>query len=73
MEKRYELYDQNGNLIESRVEVLTGEELKAAIRREIARLEAEITDRRRDEAILGIDGGWFVNKRAEIAAERAKL
>jgi hypothetical protein len=40
---------------------------------QIAKLEASITERRRREAILGIDGGWLANIDAQIATLRAQL
>ena len=43
------------------------------IKSEITALEATITDRRRDEAILGIDNGWLANVRDQIAALRSQL
>jgi len=39
----------------------------------IAALEASITDRRRDEAILGIDSGWLLYTRNQITALRENL
>lgn len=46
---------------------------RADIIRQISALENQITPRRRDEAILGTDGGWLAAKRAEISALRATL
>ena len=46
---------------------------KAAIRQQIISIEATITDRRRDEAILGVDNGWLASVRDQIAALRALL
>ena len=41
--------------------------------KQIRALEAEITQRRLRDAILGNDGGWLVGKEAEIAAIRDTL
>ncbi len=43
------------------------------IKNQIAVLESQITNRRRDEAILGTDNGWLVNKRNEISVLRSQL
>lgn len=40
---------------------------------EIARIEAQITNRRLRDAILGTDNGWLAAQEALIAIERAKL
>lgn len=40
---------------------------------EIARLEAEVTQRRLREAMLGTDNGWLENQDELIAIERARL
>lgn len=40
---------------------------------EITRLENQITERRKREAILGTDNGWLANQESLIAIERAKL
>ena len=44
-----------------------------ATKEKILSLEAEITQRRVREAILGTDSDWLKNKEAEIATERGKL
>jgi hypothetical protein len=49
---------------------LTLEEL---IKREILAIEAQVTDRRVREAVLGLDEGWLAARNAEIAALRAQL
>lgn len=41
--------------------------------KQIYLLEAEITDRRKREAILGTDNGWLAAKEAEIATIRNTL
>ena len=43
------------------------------IKKTILNLEAEITQRRLREAILGTDSDWLKNKEAEITSERSKL
>ena len=43
------------------------------IKKTILNLEAEITQRRLREAILGTDNDWLKNKEAEITSERGKL
>ncbi|MDX2094373.1 MAG: hypothetical protein SFW64_00275 [Alphaproteobacteria bacterium] len=40
---------------------------------QIVAIERTITDRRRDEAILGEDGGWLAARRNEIALLRSQL
>jgi len=42
-------------------------------KKEIARLEGEITQRRVREAVLGTDNGWLADQEVLIATERAKL
>lgn len=49
---------------------LSGNDL---VKGQIASLEAEITDRRLREAVLGTDGGWLKNQDAEISALRSRL
>lgn len=49
---------------------LSGNDL---VKDQIASLEAEITDRRLREAVLGTDGGWLKNQDAEISALRSRL
>ena len=43
------------------------------VKERIAELESQITARRRDEAILGVDKGWLANQRELINIERNKL
>ncbi len=43
------------------------------IKRQIAELENSITARRRDEAILGEDGGWLAGVRGVISDLREQL
>lgn len=45
----------------------------AAIKRQIYLLEQTITERRRDEAILGQDNGWLSNIRSQIISLRVQL
>lgn len=45
----------------------------ALIKAQIDALELTITDRRRDEAILGTDNGWLKNIRDQITALRSQL
>jgi len=40
---------------------------------EIAQLEAQVTQRRICEAVLGLDGGWLEEQSAKIAALRHQL
>lgn len=47
--------------------------VRQKILQEIIILENEITDRRRDEYILGEDTAWLPAQRARIALERNKL
>lgn len=44
-----------------------------SILKQIQELEDTITERRRDEAILGQDNGWLKNIRGQISALRATL
>jgi hypothetical protein len=44
-----------------------------ALLAQIVTLEATITARRRDEAILGEDNGWLAGVRSQIAALRTQL
>lgn len=44
-----------------------------AVKQQIVVLEQSITDRRRDEAILGQDNGWLANVRSQIATLRSQL
>lgn len=46
---------------------------RADILRQILVMENDITPRRRDEAILGIDDGWLAAKREQITALRETL
>lgn len=46
---------------------------KIKAQQEILRLEAQITPRRRDEAILQIDNGWLAAQRELINNQRSKL
>ena len=39
----------------------------------ISELEAQVTDRRIREAVLGLDGGWLKAQDAKIAALRSQL
>jgi len=43
------------------------------IKQQIADLEAQVTDRRMREAVLGTDGGWLKEQDAKISALRAQL
>ncbi len=45
----------------------------ALILSQIATLESTISERRKREAILGIDNGWLADVNAQIVALRAKL
>lgn len=44
-----------------------------AIKEKIAELEAQVTDRRIREAVLGVDGGWLKEQDAKISALRSQL
>jgi hypothetical protein len=46
---------------------------KRSVLRQIAAIENTITDRRRDEAILGIDIGWLASTRQQINELRVAL
>ena len=43
------------------------------IKRQIVALEATISERRKREAILGIDKGWLADVNAQITERRASL
>lgn len=47
--------------------------VKRGAQAEINRLEGEVTERRKREAILGTDNGWLSAQEALISTERAKL
>jgi hypothetical protein len=62
--------DESGNPIFT-VTVIPAPRL--AIIQQMILLENQITARRRDEAILGTDGGWLLAQRASITALRDTL
>lgn len=51
----------------------SAEEANNEVLAEISRLEAEVTERRKREAILGNDNGWLAKQDFLIASERKKL
>jgi hypothetical protein len=57
----------------AREEAWNAESVSRNAKAKIMQLEAEITNRRLREAILGTDNGWLVKQESLIAIERAKL
>ena len=80
-----ESFDLTSNLIDAEVHgggigwLWDGQTLTApaltppTIKEQIATLEAQVTERRYREAVLGTDNGWLADIDAQIAALRAQL